>query len=289
MKASHTALAVLVMLIWGSNYAVTKVAIEEVPPIAFLCIRFVVIAAVLLPFVRMPRGKMLHVFFYAITMGGIQFGLTFTGLIYVDASTVALISQIGVPFATVVAAFVFKDYPGWRRWLGILVAFTGAAVIAGEPRFEGGFLPLLMIIVGALAWGVSSVQVKAMGEINPFALNAWMAVFCVPMLAAWSLLFESDQVESFMRASWYPWAALLYQSALVAIVGYGFWFWLIRRYPVSLLMPFTLLGPMFGVALGVLWLGDDLTLNMIGGGVMTIIGVAIVVIRRPGLVAEAQR
>jgi O-acetylserine/cysteine efflux transporter len=41
---------------------------------------------------------------------------------------------------------------------------------------------------------------------------------------------------------------------------------------------------------GVVFLGEDLTLNLIAGGLMTVVGVAIIIIRRPKTTApEAER
>src|SRR3546814_9270170 len=44
--------------------------------------------------------------------------------------------QLQVPFASLLAAIFFKDKLGWRRGFGMLIAFFGVAVIAGEPRLE---------------------------------------------------------------------------------------------------------------------------------------------------------
>lgn len=277
------------MIVWGGNFAVVKTAIDHVPPISLLALRFLVVALLLAPFFRLPRDKLKPVMLYGFLMGGIHFGLIVTGLRFVDAATVALLTQVGVPFATIIAAVVFKDYPGWRRWLGIAVAFAGAAVISGEPRFDGGWLWIGMVILAALVWAIGNIQVKAMGEINGWVLNGWMSVFAAPFLFAWSFAVESDQIAAYMTAGWQAWGALFYQSFMVTIFGYGLWFWLLKQYPVSLLMPFTLLGPVFGVLAGVLFLGEALTTGMIIGGALTLAGVAIIVLRRPSVMLETVR
>ncbi len=277
------------MMVWGGNFAVMKTAIEYVPPFSLLALRYAVVALVLVPFIKVPRAHLKQIFIYGFLMGGLHFGFIMTGLRYVDASTVALLTQVGVPFSTILAAVIFKDYPGWRRWLGIGLAFVGAAVIAGEPRFEGDILWIGMVIFAALVWAVGNIQVKAMTGVDGLALNGWMALFAFPMLAVWSLLFEEGQVDAYLAAPVIGGAALFYQSALVTLFGYGFWFWLMKKYQISLLMPFTLLGPTFGVAAGVMFLGEPMTYNMIVGGLMTLAGVGIIVLRRPTLLADTKR
>jgi O-acetylserine/cysteine efflux transporter len=54
-------------------------------------------------------------------------------------------------------------------------------------------------------------------------------------------------------------------------------------------MPFTLLVPVFGVLSGVVFFDDRLTLPMLIGGLGTILGVAIIVVRRPRVVAPSTK
>ena len=277
------------MMVWGGNFAVMKTAIEYVPPFSLLALRYAVVALVLVPFIAVPRAHLKQIFIYGFLMGGVHFGFIMTGLRYVDASTVALLTQVGVPFSTILAAVIFKDFPGWRRWLGIGLAFVGAAVIAGEPRFEGEILWIGMVIFAALVWAVGNIQVKAMTGVDGLALNGWMALFACPMLAIWSLLFEEGQIDAYLAEPMIGGAALFYQSVMVTLFGYGCWFWLMKKYAISLLMPFTLLGPTFGVAAGVLFLSEPVTYNMIIGGLMTLGGVGIIVLRRPSLLADTKR
>jgi O-acetylserine/cysteine efflux transporter len=77
---------------------------------------------------------------------------------------------------------------------------------------------------------------------------------------------------------------------MVVIVGYGTWYWLLRRYGVNQVMAFTLLVPIFGVLSGVMVLGETLTGPLVAGGILTVIGVGIIVLRRPRLVEpDAER
>jgi O-acetylserine/cysteine efflux transporter len=62
-----------------------------------------------------------------------------------------------------------------------------------------------------------------------------------------------------------------------------------RRYSVNQVMPFTLLVPVFGVLSGVVFYDDRLTLPMLIGGVGTILGVAIITIRRPKVLAPSTK
>ena len=280
MRPADLAIALAVITVWGMNFVVVKVGLEQIPPFLFMLLRFAVVAAILVPFTRFPKSRWKGLLGYALMLGAVHFGFMFTAIQYVDASTVALLSQLNTPFGVIAAAIVFKDYPGWRRILGIAIAFIGCAVIAGEPRFEGGLWPLAMVVLGTLAWGIANVQAKLLGEIDPFALNGWMAVFALPPLLAMTLAFESDQIAVVAAMDLTGWSAIFYQSVMVVIFGYGLWYTLLKKYPISRVIPITLLLPVIGVAGGMIFLGETLTPYMIIGGLFVIVGVSIVVIRQ---------
>lgn len=280
MKPLDLAVAIFVITIWGLNFVVVKLGLEEMPPFLFMMLRFAVVAAILVPFVRWPKGKFWPLLAYATVLGTIHFSLMFNAINHIDASTVALLSQLNTPFAVLISALFFRDYPGWRRILGIVIAFAGCAIIAGEPRFDDDIAAILMVVGGTLAWAVAAAQVKWIGEINPFALNGWMALMAAPQLALITYIAEDGQWQALSEVSIQGVGAVLYQSVMVVIVGYGLWYGLIKRYPLSRVIPLTLLLPLIGVAGGTTLLGEALTWAMIWGGLLIVIGVGIVVLRQ---------
>jgi len=245
-----------------------------------MSLRFAVVALILIPFIRWPAGRLHSLLAYSMTLGVVHFSMMFSAINLIDASTVALLSQLNTPFAVILSAILFKDYPGWKRILGILVAFSGCIVIAGEPRFDGALIAIFLVVGGTFTWAVAAIQAKKLGDIGPFALNGWMAVFAAPQLFVISLLLEDGQLAAMQSISWTGVISVLYQSVLVVIIGYGLWYGLIKRYPLSRVIPFTLLLPVVGVAGGVLALGEALTMEMVIGGVLVIVGVGIVALRQ---------
>ncbi|MDF1747704.1 MAG: EamA family transporter [Alphaproteobacteria bacterium] len=280
MRPVDLAIALFVVTIWGLNFVFVKIGVAEIPPFLFMALRFGVVAVILVPFIKWPHGRGKALLAYSLMLGVIHFGLMFNAIHLIDASTVALLSQLNTPFAVILSAILFRDYPGWKRVLGISIAFAGCFVIAGEPRFDGALLPILMVVGGTFAWAVAAVQAKKMGSIGPFALNGWMALFSTPPLLAISLMTESGQWEALRMISIDAVISVLYQSVLVVIVGYGLWYGLINRYALSRVIPFTLLLPVIGVAGGVLALGEALTVDMLIGGGLIIVGVGIVALRQ---------
>ena len=70
-------------------------------------------------------------------------------------------------------------------------------------------------------------------------------------------------------------------TLVVSIFGYGVWYTTLRRYDIHQVMPMTLLIPLSGLASGAWILGESMTWLMWLGAALTLIGVAIIILRRP--------
>jgi len=287
MPLPHILLAVAVMAIWGFNFVASKVAVAILPPIFLIALRFMIAGLFLAPFVKRPRGRQwLRVAAASFTLGCLHFCLMFTGLKGLDASTVAIASQIQVPFAALLAAIFFKERLGSRRALGMAIAFAGIVMVAGEPRLDGDLGSLGLVIVASFIWALANVQIKSFREpVDGLTLTAWIAVFAVPQLLAVSWLLESGQIAAVQEASALIWAAVLYTAFMVAMLSYTISYFLLDRYPINEMMAYTLLVPVFGVMSGVIVLDDALSVSFIVGGLATIVGVGIIILRQTSVIA----
>ncbi len=295
MKPWHLSLMIASQLIWGVNFVVVKMGLDHLSPLFFVALRFSLVAVLLLPFVGLPKRRHLRRLLpLSFTMGVMHFTLIFAGMRYLDASVASIAVQLQVPFAAILAAFVFGEKLGWRRLLGMAVAFAGILLIAGEPRFSGQYLPLLAVIGAALAWAVANIQVKALsaapeGEIHAVTLNGWIAILAAPQLILISYLVEGNRWPELLSLGGEGWFALFYQSIVVAILTYWVWYDMMRRYPVNQVMPFTLLLPVIGVAAGHFLRAETVTPLILAGAALTIGGVGVLILRRPALAAPATK
>jgi O-acetylserine/cysteine efflux transporter len=283
MKPIDAGITLMVMMLWGFNFVTSKWALAQVPPIFLMALRFALVAALLVPFVKLPRKKMAGIAVLSVTLGCVHFSLMFTGLDGLDASVAAIAIQIQVPFAAILAAILYKDRLGWRRVLGMGLAFAGIVVLAGEPRSSVALVPLALVIAASFVWAVGNIQIKQIGAVNGFSLTGYMSLLAVPQLLLTSYVLESDQIAALAKADGWLWGSLLYIVVINTIIGYGAWYRILRRYSINQAMPFTLLVPVFGVIFSVLFLNEPLGWQVVIGGIATVAGVAIIVIRRPRL------
>ncbi|MGH6959954.1 MAG: DMT family transporter, partial [Dongiaceae bacterium] len=254
MTTTHLVALVVVTVIWGFNFAVVKAGLSLVPPIAFVALRFAIVGLLLLPFLRLPQKRLGELALLSVLLGVVHFSLMFTGLRDLDVATSAIAIQLQVPFAAILAAIFFGDTLGWRRITGMAIAFAGVVLIAGEPRFAGGLLPLFLVVGAAYTCAGANIMIKRLGDdVSVFGLNGWVAMLAAPQLALLSWATEPDPLGAILAAGWPLWASIAFQALLVTVFGYGVWYQCMRRYPVNQVMPLTLLVPLFGVMSGVIF------------------------------------
>ena len=284
MTPLHIFFGVTMAVLWGFGFVTSKYGAVHMEPLFFLALRFIAVSLLLVWFVRVPRGQMKAVMLFAVSMGAGHFGLFYIALdMGVEASTAAIIWQTQVPMTVVLAAFLLGDRPGWLGVLGIAIAFGGVLVLIGEPRHLGNGLAIGLMLASCVMWAIANIQAKKLTSVEPLALNAWMSVFSAVILLGSSLIFERGQLESYLVADWRLHGSLAYQVVSSTVLAYWMWYFLLARYPVSRVTGFMLLVPFFGVLSGIFALGEPMTWPTALGGVVTLVGVTLIVrSRRPG-------
>lgn len=271
-------LGLLVIAIWSFNIIVIKVGVAELPPLLMTTLRFLLVAALLVPFYPVPRAQLPFLLLLSVTFGSLHFALLFIGLGQAEAGTGALLVQMGTPFATLLAVVFLKETLGVKRLAGLALSFTGVVVLAGGPTLPSP-LPLTILLLSALGWAISQLLIKQGPPIAPMALAGWVALLAAPQVAIGSWLFETHQWQAMAQASWLGWGAMAYTAIMSSIVAYGTWYALLRRHPVNRVVPMTLLTPVFAVGLGALLLGDPLGVHKLGGGALVVAGIALIVLK----------
>lgn len=279
MRPLDTLAALVVIIIWGVNIAVIKICVAEFPPIFIVGLRFLVLAALLIWWVKPPWKQIRLIGSLSFVFGGLHFGGIFFGLREVEVSTVAIFTLLNTPFAVLFARILLKERFGMQKACGMTIAFIGAYILLGGPATVTSYLHLTVVFMAVVAWGLGNTIVKMIGPINIFALNAWMGLFAAVQLLLASLVLETGQLVALQSASMTAWLAFSYTVLLASLVGYGLWYYLIGKYDVIKIVPFTLLVPIVGVLAGVLMMGEVLTFEKVVGGIVALIGVSIIQLR----------
>ena len=279
MKPLDTLSAISVAIIWGMGFVIAKAAMEHFSPILLMALRFTLTALCMIWFFR-PDPKLFNkLFWIAFISAAIQYSLTYTGVSGIDASTAALLIQLEVPFAILLAAVVLGDKLTIRQGVGVSLAFCGAILIVGEPKLASNMRYVLMVIGGGFAWSLGQIMIKMMRVSGGFSLISSVAVFAAPQLFIASYLLEDNQIDQIIAASPAAWAAVVYLGLVMTALGYAMWYRLLGLYDVNMVMPFLLLLPVASVVGGYLFLDEILTTKIAIGGLLALAGVAIITVR----------
>ncbi len=292
MSARELLVLVVLCVTWGFHYVVIKVAVAEIPPVFYAAMRMTLVGVLLAPFLRWRPGKMKYVLTAALCFGAFNYAFLLTGVKFATASAAAIANQLYVPFATVLSVLILKEVIHWRRITGISLAFLGVAIIALS-RDQGGDEVRIGIGVGLVAAATlieafGAILIKKITGFKPWELLAWFGAVGGPLLWGLTFMLERGQLAAFEASDKkLVIGAILYSALVASIFGHTTYYWLIQRRPVSEVASSTLLTTILAVAFSMAFLGEAFTLAFAIGGVLTLIGVGVVVVRAPATAPQA--
>ncbi len=263
-------IAVVVMLVlclsWALQQIAIKIALPEIGPLAQGSVRYAG-ASALIALYLLTRSKsfswMSGLTFPGLVVGvmfGAEFILLFFALTYTDA-TRAVMFLYTAPFIVAVGShFLFTgERLDAKSAIGVLLAFAGVVVSLDPTANLGGDTlkgDLMALGAGAL-WGLTTLLIKGSQlrygpatQILLYQLGVAAVMFSI------GCLIEGD--NPFVPMSGLTMAAMVYQTAWVATITFGIWFYLITTYSATSLSVITFVTPIIGAILGYLLLHEPL-------------------------------
>ena len=274
----HLLLALLVTALWGVNFVVIKLGVAEVPPLLLTGLRFLFAAIPAVFFIPRPKAATRHVAGYGFILGVIKFGLLFVAMsIGLSASLSSLILQLQAFFTMGLAMLLLRDAPKPVQVAGAILAFAGIGVIAASRWSAQEALPLTLAVLAAFAWGIANIIAKKSGETDMLAFIVWASL--VPPLPLFALSWATEDhaqiISALTNPSLVSVGSVLFLAWVATILGFGVWNFLIHRYSVSAVAPFSLLVPVFGIISGVVLLNDAFGPASLLGAALVFAGLAL--------------
>jgi len=277
MKIQDIFIALLVPIILGFGFVIAKPAMQYFPPYLLMGMRFTIPALIFVWWFPLPKGLYLDLFKVSFIGNTLQYGLTYTGLNIIDASSAVLLVQLEVPFGIIIAFFLLKEIPTIKNIIGLVIAFIGVFILTGAPNLEGKYIGVLLVLAGAFTWSLGAVMAKPLSKkIGAFALMTWLAVFSGPMLFFISALINGNPIPYFLSANLNSWLTVIFLGFIMQPVGYASWYYVLRKYPVNKVMPVLLLLPVTGLITSIFLLGEDPPKQVFLGGFVIIFGVGMI-------------
>jgi O-acetylserine/cysteine efflux transporter len=255
---------------------------QQFPPFLLMGLRFTIAALILIWWFPIPRGLLKNLFIVSFIGGTLTYGLVYMGLNSVDASSSTLLIQTEVPFGVIIAYFLFKEKPGIKNIVGIVIAFLGLFVLLGAPNLQGKLIGVLLLLSGAFTWSLGMVMAKPIvKKIGGFAVTAWVCLFSGPMLLLGSFIFDGNTINYFLSANFHGWLIVAYLSLIMQPLAYGTWYHVIGRNPIHKVLPVMLLLPLTGLSTAIFLLGEEPTKQVFLGGAIILLGIGVILLSKP--------
>lgn len=261
LAPSHLILALAVVAVWGTNFVVIKVALDDLPPLLFAVLRFTFAFVPAALFLRRPAVPWRDLIAYGLLIGAGQFGVLYLAMDgHASPGIASLVIQTQVFFTIGLSMALSGERLRRDQWLALTLAVAGLGVILGHTDGSTTPLGLGLLLLAALSWALGNLVVRRSVGADMLAYVVWASLFSIPPLIVLSLVFEGPDVmlAGIARADTATWLAVAWQSAGNTLFGFACWGFLLSRYPAATIAPMALLVPVFGMAASTLALGEPL-------------------------------
>jgi O-acetylserine/cysteine efflux transporter len=268
---------VAIILVWGLNNAAAKVATAELPPMMVGALRFVLALAFLFPFIKPPFPEPRRMLAICLLSGPLHFGLIYVAFgMSKSLSPLVVASQLWIPFTAIFAWRMLGETMKPLAVAGLVVAFAGVAWMSLDPHGAADLPAIVLVVAACACWALATVLVRQTPGVKPLKVQAMTALVAAPTLLAMSFGFERDIAERVATASPLAWACVAFAGVVSTIGASALLFWLVQRREAGRVTPYFLLTPLVSCTIGVLFMGDALSPQLVIGAAATLAGVALV-------------
>ncbi|MFU2014404.1 DMT family transporter [Peribacillus butanolivorans] len=283
-RTNTALLLIFLVVVWGVNWPLSKMALNYTPPILFAGTRTILGGLILLIF-ALPRYKKLrfkktwHFYLISASLNIILFyGLQTVGLGFAPAGLFSAIVFIEPVLLGVFCWIWLGESMYGLKIIGLILGFAGVAIISA-----GGFtgnvsaIGIILALGSALSWGLGTVFIKKTGDRVD---SIWMVTLQLIMGGIF-LLSVGSSVESWSNIQWeLPFIInLLFISIFVIAFGWLAFFTLVGSGEASKVGSFTFLIPLIAILCSSFMLHEKITLNLLIGLLFILISILFVNIK----------
>jgi drug/metabolite transporter (DMT)-like permease len=280
-------LLLLMILIWGSNFSIVKVALRDFPEIPFNAMRMLVGTMVFLSAVWLTRDRdhprppltrqdWTQLFFLGL-IGTFLYQLCFVAAVRrTSVGNGSLIIALSPIVISLMSALVGHERIRPLRWLGVVLALLGVYLVVGHGvDFSGETLRGdLLMLGGVLCWATYSVASQ------PILKRHSPLVVIALTFSVGAMSYVLVMTPILTRVAWgsvsaYSWF-LMFSSALLALnLSYWIWYTGLKKLGGSRTSVYSYLTPIVAIVVAAIWLGEPISSNQVAGAAAIFAGLLI--------------
>lgn len=290
----NTFLMLILIILWGSSFVVVKIALNEgLTPIAIATFRFLIAGGLFLTTLLFKKSRerdyrllvegkdVPTLSFLALTGVTFFFTAQYTGIQMAGASIAAILVCLLSPIIiAVLSARIFKERLTKKQIFGIGIAAAGTFIVitGGALGFPGDrefFLGSLILLSTPVLWATYSLLgKKIMEKHDPFLIVAHVTMLGGLCLIPFSL--AENSLHQIFTMSLYGWLAILFLSITCSVLGYYIWFYVLKQVGAAVTSSFLFAEPLVTVLFAVMFVGEEVSMSILAGGLLIFIGVFLV-------------
>ncbi|MDQ3633457.1 MAG: EamA family transporter [Acidobacteriota bacterium] len=280
----------ILCLIWGTTWLFIKVGLEDLPPLSFASIRFI-IALIVVGFIifikKIPlpqnksQWKLLAI--TGILQFSINYSLVFWSELYISSGLAAVLQAMIPVFGLVLAAiYLPEERITWLKITALGIGITGVAIVFIEQLKVNSFMAFagsVGIIAGAFTAAYASILIKAKGgSMHPATLVFGQMLCGILPIIIIALAKEGNPFR--YNYSWTTIISILYLSILGTVLTFWLYYWLLDKIESTKAMTIALVTPLIAVICGSIFLGEKLLPQTLIGGSLILASVGLIVFRK---------
>lgn len=285
-------LLLLMVIIWGSNFSVIKLALLEFPQATFNGLRLLLASSVFLVAIAVVRararaglrppvpaltGAEWRLVFLLGLLGTVLYQLLFlAGVARTSVANSALIFGCTPVAVAIMASIAGYDRLSWARWAGAALSFAGIYALVGR-RAEMSASSLAgdaLVFGGMLCWSLYSVLAQPLLKRHSPLIVTGLA------MASGTVVYLLFAIAPMLRTNWEAisaasWVLMASSSLLALAFAYMVWYTAVQRIGSSRTAIYSNLTPIVAMIVAAMWLGEQITQPQVIGAVLILSGIAI--------------
>jgi drug/metabolite transporter (DMT)-like permease len=284
LKIKHWIIFILLGAIWSSSFMWIKIAVQEIGPITLVAFRalFGLLFGLVVIFIRRVPWppdfrSWLPLLLLGLTNVAIPFFLISWGEQSIDSAVASVLDATVPLFTILIAHYVLHDDKiTLPKVLGLLIGFAGVMVLMSKDLLNASTNSLLgqaAVVLASVFYAVSSVYVRKTTEDTPGIMRSAMPLISASVVM-WIAtgLFESPVKMPQLGITW---VALLWLGIFGSGLAFVMAYYLIHQIGPTRTTMVTYLFPLGGVLLGVTFLNEQLTWQLVTGAILIILSLVV--------------
>jgi len=280
--------ALFAVLVWGTSFIATKIAVGEISPTAVVWLRFTIGLPILLVAVVMrkqfafPKG---NEWWYFALLGFL--GITFhqwlqsNGLKTAQASTTAWIVATSPVFIAILGWLILKEKLTWLQSSGIALAMLGVIAVVSKGELSNiaigkfGSYGDFLILISAINWAVFSILSRRGLKNHPSTMMTLWIMTIGWLLTSVAFVVNKNYIDVPLL-DLRGWVAIIFLGIFTTGLAYITWFDALAQLPAAQTGAFLFIEPLTSMVVAAIILNEKITLVSVLGGAVILVGIWLV-------------